>query len=199
MNTIDFQSRSQAGQDLFCFEMLVKPENLLTGTFCDIGACHPIEISNTYALEQLGWRGLLVDNDPGAIKLCKELRKSPAILADATTVNWIVEMRKAGILAESVSYLSLDVDSASLPTLRRLPFDCVDFRVLTIEHDVYRFGEVVRDEMRKILGDAGYDLVCADVCSSDGIPYEDWYVEPLLSVRAHPFRCQGKRWPEIFA
>jgi hypothetical protein len=187
-----FTSYSQAGQDKFVISIL--PEG---HTFLDIGACHPIEISNTYALEQLGWRGLLVDNDPGAIKLCQEQRQSPAILADATTVHWLVEMRRAGILDDHIDYLSLDVDAASLPTLRRLPFHCVDFRVLTIETDVYRFGEVVRDEMRKIIGGYGYDLVCADVCSSEGIPYEDWYCHPSLSERAHRFRCQGKRWNDI--
>lgn len=212
-----FKSRSQAAQDRLVYELIVKPENLTDGTFLDIGACHPIEISNTYALEQLGWRGLLIDNDPGAIELCKAHRQSPAILGDATMLDWhnlllmgewstpgkygLVKIPfKSGPALSSVQidYLSFDIDAASLPALRRFPFDVVKFRVLTVETDVYRFGQAVRDEMRSILKGAGYDLVCADVCSSEGLPYEDWHCCPELSERADRFRCVGKKWTEIF-
>ena len=45
----EFISHSQAGQDKFVYDTLGK-----SGTFLDIGCGFPIEINNTYALEQIG-------------------------------------------------------------------------------------------------------------------------------------------------
>lgn len=189
-----FHPRGQAMQDRFAFEILGGKTD---GTFLDCGACHPTEISNTYALEQLRWRGLLIDNDPGAIELCKAHRESPAILADATTLDWREALDRFG-LPEIIDYLSLDVDAATLPALQNLMRANPAFRVITIEHDSYRFGPGPRDAMRQILRDAGYDLVCADVCSSDGVAYEDWWTATQLSRAADRFRCSNKKWTEIF-
>lgn len=199
----EFKSYSQAGQDLLAFEMLVKPEGLLSGRFVDIGACHPIEISNTYALEQLGWSGILIDNDPGAVKLCREHRRGTVVEGDATAVDWSEILLPW--LRETVDYVSVDVDSASEAALTQFVIgrtrfrDRLGVRLMTVETDAYRFGNGPRDAMRYILQDChGLDLFCADVCSADGMPYEDWYCAPELSARADRFRCSGKKWTEIF-
>jgi hypothetical protein len=184
---------SQAAQDRFVNEVLIKPERMLTGTFLDIGCCHPSELSNTLGLELRGWHGTLVDIDPGAVELCRELRKSPAILADSTKLDF------AEYVEPVVDYLSLDVDGATLATLENLLRARVRFRVITIEHDAYRFGDAPRSAMRQLLFQRGYDLVCADVCSAEGYPFEDWWVLPALLKTAEyeRFRCEGKRWTEI--
>lgn len=194
-----FTSTSQAGQDLLIYELLVKPEQLTEGWFLDIGCCDPIEISNTYALEELGWGGLLVDNDPGAVRLCILHRSNPTIQADGTTLDWREALDRFE-LPKTLDYLSLDVDAATLPTLQNLMLANRRFRVATIEHDSYRFGPGPRDAMRAILEKAGYLLICADVCSSDSIPYEDWWVDPKLVPieRFERFICHDKKWTEIF-
>ena len=164
-----FQSRSQAGQDRFVWKLL---GDRLPRTFLDIGCSHPVEINNTYALEQMGWTGWLVDMDDVS-KLCAEHRTAKFIHGDSTKADW------SFLHGLSVDYLSLDVDAASLTTLKRIPFDKVDFRVITIEHDRYRFGEQVANEMRKHLASFGYILVCKDVLH-DGQPFEDWWVSPFI-------------------
>ena len=44
------------------------------GTYVDIGSGHPIRGSNTYALYQRGWSGLLVDPLVGNVQLSERLR-----------------------------------------------------------------------------------------------------------------------------
>ena len=180
-----FHSRSQAGQDRFVHALLPKTD----GTFLEIGSNHPIEINNTFALEQLGWRGLLVDNDDVCAKLCRELRASPVLQADATQVDWesaLLDAVTAGVppfefftgpsRRVRIDYLSLDVDAATLATLLRMPLDFVKFNVITIEHDAYRFGPGPRDAMRQLLHAQGYLLLCGNV-TDNGMAFEDWWID----------------------
>lgn len=51
------------------------------GTYVDIGSGHPIRGSNTYALYQRGWSGLLVDPLPVNIELSRRLRPRDTALA----------------------------------------------------------------------------------------------------------------------
>lgn len=170
---IEFTPRSQAAQDIFVYEVLVKPEKLLNGTFLDIGCSHPVCINNTYALEELGWRGVLVDNDPNAIQQCRERRKSTVIEGDTAKLDWKEILKPFN---GKMDYLSLDVDAASLDTLKALPLADVRFRVITIEHDKYRFGPKPQESMELLLGTAGYKRVCRDICNP--VPFEDWWVDP---------------------
>lgn len=45
-----------------------------TGCFVEAGANHPVESSQTYLLEQHGWRGILIEPNPRLAALCRELR-----------------------------------------------------------------------------------------------------------------------------
>jgi len=164
---------SQAGQDRFVFEMLVR-RGLLDGKFLDIGCCEPIKLSNTYALEQVGWTGDLFDLDPNAVAQCIKVRSSRVHLMDATKARW-----EEFPNLKRVDYLSLDVDSATLPTLEVLLAAGIKFRVATIEHDSYRFGVHARDRMREMLRAAGYHCYVENV-ASEGLPFEDWWVEESL-------------------
>lgn len=163
-------SHSQAGQDDFVYQLLVKPEGLKRGTFLDIGCGHPIDINNTYALEQLGWRGLMVDQNASAAKYASEHRKSTAVHGDATTYSYPASFK-------SVDYLSLDVDEAQVAALRNLLNQGVRFRVATVEHASYLYGTGPRDELRALLNAAGYLNICHDVCN-DRVVYEDWWIDP---------------------
>lgn len=189
-----FKSHSQAGQDIFVHSLI--PGN--SGSFVDIGCCHPVQLSNTYALEQLGWKGALIDNDPGAILLCKRHRTSPVFEGDSTKLPLLEIINEAG-LPDPIDYLSLDVDNATLGTLKNLPLDDIRFRVITIEHDQYRFGDAPRAAMREILKAHDYKLVCADVRALTGEIFEDWWVDPWTVdiARYEPFQSSGKKWSEI--
>lgn len=190
--TPKFKSRSQAGQDRFVYEVLVKPEKLYTGTFVDCGSNHPVEKNNTFALEQLGWRGVLVDNDTHCHAI-SAVRKSPFVLGDATKLDWKDVLKD---LPEVIDYLSLDIDINTLPALVEILKSGHRFRVITIEHDSYRFGLSPRDVMREMLaGAAGnrYSLICADV-KDQGMKFEDWYVDPLLVSRPQYERFGSCSW-----
>jgi hypothetical protein len=180
--------KSQARQDEFVH--LVLPRS--TGTFLDIGSHDPIHINNTYALERLGWTGSLFDCDPKWRAPTEAARTSPFYCEDVTTFDWATFFGPAGT---TIDYLSFDVDEASLKTLRRFPFDLVTFNVCTIEHDRYRFGAEVAEEMRSILTQHGYVMLCEDV-RNDGLPYEDWYVRPELAPAGPLPLCTRLEWTD---
>lgn len=160
-----FKSHSQVGQDQWVYDRLGA-----SGFFVDIGSGHPFTNNNTYALEQVGWEGVLVDRDDYVRKL-SIARNVPFIHDDATTVNWGIHSHPKG-----ADYLSLDVDENTVKALERfLQFS--RFRMATIEHDSYRFGPGPRDAMRNLLSALGYKLERADV-EDQGLPFEDWWVAP---------------------
>lgn len=198
----EFKSYAQSGQDRFCYEVLGRKTD---GTFLDVGAGHVTEKSNNYGLEQIGWRGLCIDLNPQGDT---SQRSSPFIRGDALNLDWENTLCAFSIgradgpstrnmLWPEIDYLSLDVDGATLDALRTLPLSELKFKVITCEHDSYRFGDDPRIAMRNILKSYGYDLVCADV-HDQGLAYEDWWVAPSLSDSAKRFRCSGKDWKDIF-
>ncbi len=189
---IPFSSYSQAGQDIFTAALLPKAR----GTFLDVGCGAPITINNTYALERIGWTGLLVDNSHEAAVACQEVRITPVIWGDAVGLDWkniLPQYFKPGV----IDYLSLDIDEASTDALMAILDAGAKFNVITAEHDSYRHGDRLRSAMRERLLRDGYYLVCADVCSADGLPYEDWYCSDALSDDAARFRSTGMKWTDV--
>jgi hypothetical protein len=189
-----FQSYSQAGQDRFAWLMTGKKTD---GLFVDIGCNHATIHSNTFGLEELGWRGLLIDIVYGC-----ENRKGTFIKCDAANPDVRMDFFY-NQLPPVVDYLSLDVDDALTPVFRKIPWHKI-FRVVTLEHDVYRKGPQARDEIRATMKDIGYDLICGDVMvewplGNPPVPYEDWYVWPQLTDAGlmEKYRCFGKHWKEI--
>ena len=49
---------------LGAFKIQDADERFLTGRFLDIGACHPTDKSNTRALFELGWGGVMIEPSP---------------------------------------------------------------------------------------------------------------------------------------
>ena len=190
------ESKSQAGQDLFVYAVTRKTN----GTFLEIGGCHPIEINNTYELEKMGWTGYSFDIDPNLAHLFFLNRKNCQFtVTDVTKYDWNQFINKNNLANKTIDYLSFDVDEASLPTLRRFPFDQLKFNVMTVEHDKYRFGQAVADEMRSLILPHGYELICKDI-QNDNLPYEDWYVhKDFLAENSHieAYRSENVNWRDV--
>lgn len=189
---------SQAGQDHFVYNVAVKGEKQSIGTFLDVGCADPEVFSNTYALEKIGWRGLLIDAAPHLAPLVEAKRASPFLCADATTIDWGAAIARHE-LPNVIDYLSFDVDGAGEAAFSRMPWGTLHFRILTVEHDSYRFGDGPKNTMRAILRDFGYDLLCPDVCN-DGVAFEDWWVHPkrVNMTVANMFRKKRSTpWKEI--
>lgn len=183
-------SKSQAGQDLFAFVMT---DCKTDGYYLDIGCNHESFHSNTYALEQLGWDGLLVDIAGGC-----ESRKGKFIRCDAANPSELLRSAYRQ-LPPVVDYLSLDADDATIPAMLALPWNRVTFRVITAEHDKYRVGGQNQSQTQELLQSIGYHRVCADVIIPGYGVAEDWWcypelINPELIAR---YQCSGKEWQEI--
>lgn len=147
---------SQCGQDKWVYDNLGPG-----GTFLDIGCGDPILLSNTYALEQVGWTGTCIDIQ----HFDYSKRVAKFIHADAVNLKWNYEP----------DYISLDVDWVCLQVLKNLIRDEITFKALTIEHNRYCKGDDIRNEMRTILFSQGYTLEKADV-AFEGNEFEDWWL-----------------------
>lgn len=193
---MNFQSHSQAGQDLFVHALL--PQS--TGWYVEAGCAHPIELSNTYALEQLGWRGAGVDLDPGAVELHRKLRTNAVWQGDATRIDWEAKLLMVRPeVGPVVDYASVDIDEYTHEALLNLLLHSGRrFRVLTVEHDHYQRGDLLRLPNRAMLAAHGYELLCADVHNT-GCNFEDWFVDPKLvdMAKAGRFRSTGLDWRDV--
>ena len=74
-------------QDIFVAEILKRKIN---GFYVEIGSNEPTLGNNTYLLEKnYNWTGLSIDNEPEVTARFNSLRKNKAVLADATTFDYL--------------------------------------------------------------------------------------------------------------
>ncbi|MCD8503806.1 MAG: hypothetical protein LRY53_09380 [Burkholderiaceae bacterium] len=173
------ESFSSNFQDVAVFNLFGGKKS---GTYIEIGSQDPIKCSNTFALEiNHNWRGLSFEIDDEYVNFFNWCRKNTCIKGDATTHDYVKIFSKHE-LPQTIDYLQLDIDppSASLATLKSLPFDRFTFSFIAFEHDSYQFGEDVAKAQRQILSSAGYVLLAQDVSHSGG-PFEDWWISADLA------------------
>ena len=169
---------SQASQDRFVYLLLYQVlEKKDAGYYLEIGAGHPTITSNTYFFEKnFGWKGSSIDISSEHKNAWYTTRQNSLLIEDATQSDY------RSILSpfpKIIDYLSLDIDSSYHILLQRIPFEDYVFKIITIEHDFYRFGEEFRAEERKILSALGYYLLCPDVSvffNGTNCVFEDWWV-----------------------
>lgn len=65
---------SWEGEDLLVAKIFRDFLGIQCGFFVDVGAFHPIFLSNTYLLYKLGWRGVNIDATPGSMEVFREMR-----------------------------------------------------------------------------------------------------------------------------
>lgn len=159
---------SQAKQDDFVIHMM----NGKIGEYLEIGASHPIEINNTFALEQLGWTGLSIDISNQCEQIWKQKRKNPLIIADALTFEYPTKDR--------IDYLQVDVDPSevSYKALQQVLKSKTRFSIITYETDAYADKRFILPS-RTLLQKEGYTLIAPDVLCGFG-PFEDWYIDETV-------------------
>jgi hypothetical protein len=172
-------SFSQASQDhfvyLLLYELLDKQD---AGYYLDIGAGHPTDGNNSYVFERnFGWKGVSLDI-VDTRKVWYSIRRNPLLIEDATQSNYQSMLKS---FPPVIDYLSLDIDNSYDIVLQRIPFQEHVFKVITIEHDSYRFGNGLKEKERSILASFGYYLLCPDVSvffNGRDCVFEDWWIHP---------------------
>jgi hypothetical protein len=195
--TEEIKFHSQACQDEFVYTMLYVLINKQDpGYYLEIGAGDPININNTYVFEKTcGWQGLSIDIADHLGPRWHAMRRNPLLLTDATQLDYSSVLET---FPQVIDYLSLDIDCYYDLALKKILRSNRIFKIITIEHDAYRFGDIFRSRERSILREHGYHLLCADV-SLGGSFFEDWWIHPsffapsllqqLSSLNLHSTDC----------
>ena len=174
---------SQADQDIFVLSMLDGKRN---GTYLEIGCNDGFVYNNTALLETVfGWTGVGIDSYKPWIDAWS--RHNPVEHACGLKVDYLDLLHRHGMNQSIIDYLSIDCDppEQTLKILKRLPFDQVQFAVITFEHDCHAHGPGVKHASRDYLNSYGYQLVVSNI-SENGMAtdFEDWWVHPELVDRA---------------
>jgi hypothetical protein len=173
-----FNFYSDAKQDQFVANILNFKED---GYCVDIGSCHSIISNNTYYFQDLGWTSISVELDDRYNNSYSTRKSGVHLNEDALKVDYKKQFQEYEF-PNSIDYLSLDVDTLSLDVLKILPFDEYNFKVITIEHDGYLYGDEYRGGQRSILTSHGYTLLCSNVYVEQSgfegreCPFEDWWI-----------------------
>lgn len=174
---------SSVSQDEFVANLLKFKKN---GYCMDIGSCHSTESNNTFYFQSLDWSCISVEIDSSYNESYSTRKNGVHLNENALEVNYEAVLSEYEF-PEVIDYLSLDVDTCSLDVLRILPLDKYKFKVITIEHDAYLYGDKYMSPQRKILTDNGYKLLCSNVLvpnpghsgyNGEDCPFEDWWVYP---------------------
>jgi hypothetical protein len=186
---------SDAQQDEFAIRINNGKNN---GFYLDIGSCGAYSSNNTALFEAYSWNGICVELDKNYAS-SYSTRSCTLIIADALKLNYSSIFNQCNA-PNSIDYLSLDVDQASVDVLKILPHDLYRFKVITIEHDAYLYGDKYRGEQRKILSELGYHLLCSNVyVQQPGFErkecaFEDWWIDPVHVdlTKFLKIQCDGK-------
>lgn len=186
---------SQAWQDEFVSNMLNFKRN---GYFLDIGSFNPFGQSNSYHFEsELGWKGICVEMGKDFVEQYRTGRTCRFLNEDATKVDYVKVLKEENF-PNRIDYLSVDIDESSAEALKALPLDHYRASVITIEHDAYRFGDVIRNVEMEILRHYNYICLFPDVLVPLGcgmgpdLRFEHWYIDPIVFDLTKLFNLAGK-------
>lgn len=174
-------------QDLFA-QLLLGDKGYYIDIGAGDGAGEPCA-SNTYWLEEIGWKGLLIEYDPKYVNEGRKNRpNSHFISTNALTIDYKQLFSQFNV-PKVIDYLTIDIEPSSLLALKKFPFDEYDFKILTIEHDFYNMPQGIGEKrlLSLFMKDKPYIKIVEDV----GLSYkttnflEDWYINPKY---LHQFR-----------
>lgn len=201
-NMEEIKYYSQANQDRWVVDMLNHKKN---GFFLDVGAFDGVDISNTYVLEKkFNWDGICIDADPVNFKKLTKERNvtciNCAVSNESGTIDFsgnkgagshvsengsqsIESKTMEDILRQNncpkiIDYISLDIEGHEVKALEKFPFDEYEFKLMTVEHNLYLGDKEHKNKIKEILLKNGYKIYKEDVINIGNDPFEDWYINP---------------------
>jgi len=191
---------SQSGQDEWINKIF---NGKRYGYYVDIGAYDGLESSNTaYFEKDLDWDGICVEANPSYYSRLTANRASQNVFAAVSNYNGVIKFGNDSISENGVEvpcktlntileecnapafidYLSIDVEGHEPTILEAFDFDRWRFGAMTVEHNLYCWGDANKVRLHELLTSKGYIRVVEDAPCLDTNPmyyqqpYEDWYV-----------------------
>ena len=180
---------SQAGQDLFAFELFGK-----SGTYIDIGAGDPIIFNNTYMLEvEKNWNGISIDfgdNNQKKInnlkkfwKECPE-RKNKIYWENALNFNYKAALKENNI-KNDIDFLSCDIDpqEKTFLALKKVINSGIRPKYISFETDYYREKINYSNLAYNFLKPHGYKIAVKNVYSNfkKNKIFETWFIRDTIN------------------
>ena len=155
---------SQASQDLFA--LWVCGYNC---TYLELGAFHPVCLSNTFLLEQGGWSGESIELNSRCEGTWSIFRRNPLFIGDATIG-----------LSERVDrlrpdYVSVDIDAGNLEAIRAVLAASHRPKCLTVETNDYKPELNIAEQVAPLMVAAGY-MAAAERVAVCGFAFESFWV-----------------------
>jgi hypothetical protein len=185
---IPIHTGSFEGQDLFIKYLFKEKKD---GLFLDIACDDPIHGSNTYLLEkEYNWDGFCFDikdynNNPFPLSKgnWKDNRKNSKFIVLDATSNDLTLFLKEKVRDQIVDYISLDVDDGGLRNLSHFVIPKIldaniKFKSMTIEHEVFKYGDSNINPIREVLLSQGYIMLFKNITFDNGAAFEDWWIDP---------------------
>jgi len=166
---------SHHGQDSFAW--FCNP--ISDGYYLDLGCGDPVEGSNTFQLDRLGWRGICADRfeKQHLWRVLHGRTSAFPCMHDGITSDNLNGLIK--FCPNVIDYASFDMDENNLLIVEHWPFAGRNIACFTFEHDRYALGDRLSTPSRQVFSKLGYDLLCEDVCCEPDKPFEDWWVMPF--------------------
>lgn len=162
----DIHFTSQTGEDR---ALLAYFGGKRDGVYVEVGAYDGVEMSNSYAFEQMGWSGVLVEADPDLAERCRQNRPKSQIVNSAAVPPGSPAQVTFQVASENRGLSSLELDGASRSLLKSWT-GRVAIREITVPAKT----------LNEILGDAGIQKIDFMTIDVEG---HEWSVLRGLDLR----------------
>ena len=169
------------GEDAVLFKMFRRQLGLgVGGTFADIGALTPCEMSNTYLFYRMGWRGIAVDANPELAAKWSDARPEDRFLHAAVGEQ---EGRAFWFRHRTNLGMSMVSSEPVAPSAEHDP--------AAVEVPMRRLDSIFAEH----LGDRPLDLLCMDIEETElpALKSNDWnrWRPKVVLVEAHGFQIDA--------
>jgi FkbM family methyltransferase len=189
---------SQDGQDKWIIEKLFPGK--VDGIFADIGAHDGISFSNTYLLEQKGWKGIAVEPNPSAYERLSRNRKCITIQGCITPKSGRGKFRMITGYSEMLSGLIAEFDARHEDRItneimlhggeyKDIEVNCFNLVELLNNHEIHQVDYLnvdIEGAEYEVLKSIDFDCIRIAIIGVEN-NYLDWRVPKLLTSKGYEF------------